>query len=324
MIALLQLVGCTVFPAPDASPTASFDALWADFDAHYGGFVVRPDLDWDEAYDTLRPEVRDDMTDAELLAVMQDLLRPLNDDHVFLFDFKGDFWSSYTPAREEEELDLPFIRDTLLRDPVDERSLVWGWLEEGIGYIFIRDFSTLGSVGELSQALETFANADGVVVDIRDSPGGTDSIAAELAGCFATEPQPFLTIRIRNGPARDDFSEPIRWSLEPADCGYTGPVALVTNTRTVSAGESFTLAMTELPQVVHVGETTTGSFSDVVTRDLPNGWLYSLSIGDWRDARDVSHEGIGIIPTIEAINTLEALSEGRDLALEGAVNALLR
>ncbi|MEL6256252.1 MAG: hypothetical protein AAFR87_29885 [Bacteroidota bacterium] len=31
---------------------------------------------------------------------------------------------------------------------------------------------------------------------------------------------------------------------------------------------------------------------------MPNGWVYSLSIGDWRDAEGVSFEDIGLIPDI--------------------------
>lgn len=79
------------------------------------------------------------------------------------------------------------------------------------------------------------------------------------------------------------------------------------------------MAMTTLPQVTHIGEHTVGAFSDVVTRELPNGWVYSLSIGDWRNADGVSFEGIGIVPTIEVINPVSALEAGRDEVLELAV-----
>ncbi|MEQ9440881.1 MAG: S41 family peptidase [Cyclobacteriaceae bacterium] len=51
---------------------------------------------------------------------------------------------------------------------------------------------------------------------------------------------------------------------------------LLTNRYTISAGETFTLAMHSFNQVTQMGDTTTGAFSDAVGRELPNGWMFSL------------------------------------------------
>ena len=75
-------------------------------------------------------------------------------------------------------------------------------------------------------------------------------------------------------------------------------------------------------QITHMGDTTTGGFSDVVKRQLPNGWFYGVSVGDYRNADNVSLEGIGIVPDVLVKNTAEDLEMGRDKMLEAARDAL--
>ena len=73
---------------------------------------------------------------------------------------------------------------------------------------------------------------------------------------------------------------------------------------------------------MHVGDTTTGAFSDAVTRQLPNGWLYSISVGDYRDAENRSFESIGLAPDILVENSAADLAAGEDKMLEAAIQAL--
>lgn len=323
-ILLVLPAACTVFPAPDDAPGTVFEALWSDFDQHYGLFGVKPEVDWDAAYDDLRPGIDDDTTDAELSERIRDLLDPLDDDHVYFFDFLSDrFWTSWEAPREESFVDDD-LRALLVEDlEMHDEFLSWGHLEPDVGYLRIHHFDGSGAPATLERAFATLADVDSLVIDIRDTPGGRDGIAAEIAGCFATESTPFLTIRLRNGPERDDFDDPIRYTVEPDPrCAWDRPAALLTDVFTVSAGEVFSLAMKDLPGVVHMGERTTGSFSDVIGRELPNGWLYGVSIGDWRDEDDVSYEGRGVVPEVDAVNTAERLAEDRDGALEVAVQTL--
>jgi carboxyl-terminal processing protease len=45
----------------------------------------------------------------------------------------------------------------------------------------------------------------------------------------------------------------------------------------VSGGELATLGLRALPNVVHMGGATRGSFSTVLAKPLPNGWVVELS-----------------------------------------------
>ena len=59
------------------------------------------------------------------------------------------------------------------------------------------------------------------------------------------------------------------------------------------------MSLRALPNVTHVGETTRGALSDVLSMTLPNGWELSLSSEVYEDHRGVLWEGKGIAPEIE-------------------------
>jgi hypothetical protein len=90
-------------------------------------------------------------------------------------------------------------------------------------------------------------------------------------------------------------------------------------------GAVFT-ASTRHPVVVGPADSatlpTSGGFSDVIARELPNGWLYFVSIGDFRNAEGKSEEGKGIVPAITSTNTKEDIDNGKDKVLELAIAKL--
>jgi carboxyl-terminal processing protease len=71
---------------------------------------------------------------------------------------------------------------------------------------------------------------------------------------------------------------------------------LVTSDFTVSAGEDFTMAMSQLPNVTHRGSRTRGAFSDMLEKGLPNGWKLTLSNEAYLDASGRNLESIGVTP----------------------------
>lgn len=97
---------------------------------------------------------------------------------------------------------------------------------------------------------------------------------------------------------------------------------MLTSRTTGSAGETFTLAMRENENVRHWGDTTQGIFSENPRRELPNGWIYTISVGDYRNAEGISLEGIGIAPQVIAVNSKEDILAGQDSVIEKVLNDL--
>ena len=130
-----------------------------------------------------------------------------------------------------------------------------------------------------------------------------------------------MTSKKRNGPGHNNFEKTLSWYVE-AEGGsqYTKPVLLLTSSRTISAGETFSFAMRENSIVTQVGDTTAGAFSEVVIFQLYNGWLFTVSVGDYRGSDGKSYEGIGIAPHIYSKNQKADVLAGKDKTLELVIN----
>jgi C-terminal processing protease CtpA/Prc len=79
------------------------------------------------------------------------------------------------------------------------------------------------------------------------------------------------------------------------------------------------MAMRALPHVTVVGEATAGAHSDVLTRVLPNGWLFGLSNKVYYAHDGQVYEKVGIPPDVEVAMSKAALDAGRDPILDRAL-----
>lgn len=184
---------------------------------------------------------------------------------------------------------------------VANRRILWGRIGT-IGYINIvsmggfsadappDDITALDTA--LDAALAAFAGLPGVIVDVTNNRGGYDAVGLHLARRFASERVTAFAKRAVGA------SVPFQlFHVEPSPrIRYTGAVTLLTSDITVSAAETFTLAMRALPNVRHVGARTRGALSDQLAKPLPNGWTLTLPAEIYRDADGRSDEGVGITP----------------------------
>ena len=184
---------------------------------------------------------------------------------------------------------------------VANRRILWGTIGR-IGYInivamgaFAKDSppdDTSALDAALDDALTSFQGLPGVIVDVTNNRGGYDAISLHIAGRFAGERR--FAFSKRAVGARGAYQ---RFDVVPSRrIRYLGKVALLTSDVTVSAGETFTLAMRALPNVVQIGGRTRGALSDQLTKPLPNGWTLTLPAEDYRDSNGRTLEGVGIAP----------------------------
>lgn len=310
-------------------PEDNFESLWSEFDQMYGLFKVR-NVDWEAVYDQYRPLVSPSTSDEELYQVLVDMLGVLDDGHVILLPV-GTGLPMYTGGPigridTIQDFDIDILKENYLENPREtDFALLYGWLEDSIGYLHIYNFADgeRAFEKEMEPVMEYFENASGLVVDIRGGGGGEDIAGKTIASYFTSQRRLYMTTSIKNGPGPDDFTTPEQWFISPkGDQPFTRPVVLLTNRLTISARETFALAMRTLPQVSSIGDTTAGAFSNLVLREMPNGWGYSMSIGDWRAADGTSFEGIGLPPDELIQNKRSDLLNGKDEVLERALELL--
>ena len=121
------------------------------------------------------------------------------------------------------------------------------------------------------------------------------------------------------------FTEPQEaWVTPSSRPGFRVPVVLLTGPDTISAGETFTMALIgREPHVTRIGLNTQGVFSDVLDRRLPNGWRFGLPNEAYLTKDGKAFDGSGVPPDVKTPFLSKAdLAAGRDAALDKALELL--
>lgn len=313
------------------TPVNNFEHFWKTFDTHYGLFEVKQ-IDWQSIYNQYRPQVNDQMTDEQLYHVLTSMIVLLNDNHVNLYPTNGELPvfpggvirykdGELTILKVQEDYALDVVRNYVNDLKELSPNLRYGLMENNIGYLNLTGTdSRKDTEKNMEKALDALRNTQSLIIDVRGHYGGMDAISQFVAGRFTTESKLYMTSKKRNGPGHSDFTEVTEWYCAPTgNFQYTKSIILLTSRFTQSAGETFTLAMNELNHVTLLGDTTAGGFSDNPNFELPNGWIFSLSVGDYRAANGISYEGVGIAPDEIKVTTKSDLLAGKDPALEKAI-----
>ena len=308
----------------------NFEVLWHTFNENYAFFELR-EVNWQRQYDLFRPQVAAISSEQEFFDLMSAMLAPLDDGHVGLFDFPFRSFSVGTDPLWNTSIEefSKVINQTYLRDQVNVAgtgNLLHGRLSDAVGYLNIQ--SMIGFAGAdgnesasltqaMDQVLQTFAEVEVLIVDLRFNQGGLDSNARLIAGRFADQKRFAFSKQIRNG---DAFTDPQAHYLEPAGKSqFTKPVIVLASRLTFSAAETLVMYLRPLPNVTIIGERTGGGLSDRLTRELPNGWIFSLSHQKRLTADGQLYEGRGLPPDIEAPFKPTDFLRNRDPILETAL-----
>ncbi len=321
----LFLTGCEkVFfePEPKNNPESLFEDLWTTFKTDYAPFEERG-VDWDAQYQIFRPMVNSSTTEEELLVVFKSLLRTLNDGHVSLTTPNADVYYSniiIDQKIDDNLFDLNLIKSAYLNNQ---------FLENGYG---LNTYGFIGNVGylhidaigqnmlEIEEILDYFANADGVIVDLRHNEGGNFTYAFSEFGRFTDRERLVFRSKTKNGTGPDDYTDWYDWSINPSGEYFNKPIVLITDRYTISAGERTVMAFKTLPNVTHLGDTTNGAIATKIAKELANGWFYSIVTQKTVFQNGISYEGAGIPPDEYFKNTASEMANGQDKTLEEAIS----
>lgn len=328
LLLALTATGCAdAVLGPEASTDrgAIFDDLWSEVDRRYP-YLEYKHIDWATLGAQYRPQAVAATNDAAFANVLGRLLEELHDMHVSITP-----GGTATPLRyvgPHERTPAVFdVRtvDARLISPANTAGghLRFGMASTEVGYVRIASFADGDWNAEMDEALKSMPNAKALIIDVRDNKGGSRNLALSVAGRFASREQVFGYIRLRNGPKHDDFTDFIEQRVRPSGTRFPGPVTVLTNRRTMSAGEDLVLALRALPGVTVVGDTTAGATGAPIPRELANGWSYQISefIQYTRDKKPF--EDVGLAPDIvvkgETGDVLARRDRAFDLAFDRAL-----
>ncbi|HKK83237.1 MAG TPA: S41 family peptidase [Atribacterota bacterium] len=210
---------------------------------------------------------------------------------------------------KEELLEIEIIRDTITIEAVKERIIE----DDKIGYIRISTFNA-NTGSELKEALNDFEkkSLEGIIIDLRNNPGGLLESAIEVASQFIKDGK-IVRINSRNNVLRDYNS----YGNQYPDW----PLVLLVNIGSASASEIVAGAIQDMNRGTILGETTFGKGLVQQVYSLSDDSAVIVSTSEYYTPNNRVINHVGIEPDI--IIPIDKEAED-DIQLEAAVDLLLK
>jgi carboxyl-terminal processing protease len=149
-----------------------------------------------------------------------------------------------------EGQDKPLVFD-LVRDEIPHPSVDLSYeIRPGIGYIHLTQFQET-TAQEVIEAVDGFSGLRGLVLDLRNNPGGLLSQAVEVCDHLLLKGQNIVSQRGRAYPDQV-------YTANHGNGGKTFPIVVLVNKGTASAAEIVSGALQDHDRALIVGETTFG------------------------------------------------------------------
>lgn len=309
-ILICVIVTAPVAPAQDEAFTYSpqtlgpvFDAYWKAFDRQYSYFSIKKDVDWSKLKEEYRHKALAARNAEELAGVLQQMLRPLNDIHVFVMTKEGkrlDTAQRRWNYNGNGKIVMDQLTDTVR---CGNFAIVGKTKPDGFGYFLMANQSaaTPALVKQVVEEIQKLKDAPGFIVDLRRANGGNEALARDLARCFCAKEVVYAKSKFRSGAGHTDFGNDIERKLPAAkEKPYIRPVVCLIGEGTISSGEGFAKMLKALPHVTMVGLPTAGSSGNpgpiaigmTGIQVYCSRWVDMLPDG-------TTIEGKGISPTVE-------------------------
>lgn len=220
----------------------------------------------------------------------------------------------YRPSTEET------LEITIVRGEINIPAVDWTMIPDtNIGLLRLARFSA-NAKDEVVAALDAMQaeGATGVIVDLRNNPGGLLTQAVAVTSQFLTEGN---VLQQENAKG-----ERLLYPVEEGGVAPTIPMVVLTNPGTASSSEIFAGAIQDHNRGVVVGETTFGTGTVLQTYELSDGSALLLGTSQWltADGRLIRKQGIapditvevGLDGTLLSPNEVEAMTPD-ELAASG-------
>lgn len=185
------------------------------------------------------------------------------------------------------------IKVKIVRDIIKVKSVKNRMLEEGYGYIRISSFQakTGENVVEAIDELKKNGKLRGLVLDLRNNPGGVLNAAVSVSDAFLDGGLVVYT----DGRIEDSK---MRFSASPGDLVEGAPVVVLINAGSASASEIVAGALQDHKRAVIMGEKTFGKGSVQTILPTSNGGAVKLTTARYYTPSGRSIQAEGIVPDV--------------------------
>jgi carboxyl-terminal processing protease len=179
------------------------------------------------------------------------------------------------------------------RAHVELASVAAEMIAQDVAYLRISSFTDT-TARETEQAMDRLAHRQrlkGVIIDLRNNPGGVLDAAVQMADDFLDSG----TIVSADGRASDAR---FRMEAKPGDIANGAPIVLLVNGGSASASEILAAALHDNHRATLIGRRTYGKGSVQTIMPLANGQAVKLTTSRYFTPAGVSINGIGIVPDV--------------------------
>ncbi|WP_107854892.1 S41 family peptidase [Neisseria weaveri] len=250
--------------------------------------------------------------------------------HEAVKKMRGKPGTDITLTLSRKNADKP-ITVKLTRAIIKVKSVRHHLLEPGYGYIRISQFQerTVQALNDSAKALvkENKAPLQGLVLDLRDDPGGLLNGAVGVSSAFLPHNVPVVSTKGRDG--KDGMSlnaTPEDYMLSHGNDPLKGlpaelktiPLTVLINSGSASASEIVAGALQDHKRAVIVGTQSFGKGSVQTVLPLSNGSAIKLTTALYYTPKDRSIQAQGIVPDVE-VKDKDRLFESREADLIGHI-----
>ena len=195
-----------------------------------------------------------------------------------------------------------------MRVKFESRTLV-----NSIGYIRFNEFlDPVTLMPRFETALRGFANAPGVILDLRGNPGGIGVMAMGIAGFFVKD----SGRQLGEMKMRDTT---LKFTVFPRAEIYSGRLALLLDEGSASTTEILAQGLQDLKRARIFGVRSAGATlpSDIIR--LPNGDGFQYPTASYTSSGGRVLEGNGVVPDVEVTQSRASIAAGHDAVIDTAV-----
>lgn len=212
----------------------------------------------------------------------------------------------------------------LIRKKISIPSVKWEKIDNNIAYLKIYNFNQPLTIDFYKTALEiAFAKPNGLIIDLRNNPGGYLESVVDISGWFLEKGNIILKEDFGNGEIKI-FRVRIGQALLKDI-----PTVILINEGTASASEILAGALRDNRGVKLIGEKSYGKGSVQELVSLKDNNSVKITISRWLTPNETIIEGNGLIPDIEVKNeeefgTFSKIDLENDKQLQTAIETIAR